>query len=118
MWIYNRIGFRVDVVMALGGAVDAIGPVKAGVEPLRGVGRRDLPCHGKRICEPGAGITLDPDFSVHPLHQAASNGQAQSHTVFALSSRQSKEIVENFQVKFGRNAGSGIGNTDLYRIWM
>src|SRR5579872_1033403 len=63
-------------------------------------------------------ITFDPDFAAHPLHQAASNGQAQSHTVLALSTRQSKEIVENFQMEFSRDAGAGIGNTDLHRIRM
>ena len=33
----------VDIVVALGRAVDAVGPVEAGVEPLRGVGRAHLP---------------------------------------------------------------------------
>jgi hypothetical protein len=35
-------GFEVDIVVALAGTVDAIGPVQAGVEPLRGVGRTAL----------------------------------------------------------------------------
>jgi hypothetical protein len=33
-------GFGVDIVVALAGAVDAVGPVQAGVEPLREFGAR------------------------------------------------------------------------------
>ena len=43
--------------MALAGAVDAIGPVEAGVEPLRGVGRRDLPRqHEAQFVEKGRSV--------------------------------------------------------------
>jgi hypothetical protein len=35
-------GLVVDVVMTLRRAIDAVGPVEPGVEPLRRVGRADL----------------------------------------------------------------------------
>ena len=42
-------GLEIDVVVALAGAVDAIGPVQAGVEPLRRVRRHHL--HGEHVAQ-------------------------------------------------------------------
>src|SRR3569832_2333448 len=42
-------GEGVDVIMALAGAVDAVGPVQAGVEPLRRVRRDHL--HGEHVAQ-------------------------------------------------------------------
>ena len=42
-------GFEIHVIVALAGAVDAIGPVQAGVEPLRTVRRGHL--HGEHVAK-------------------------------------------------------------------
>ena len=50
-------GLVVDIIMALAGAIDAIGPVQAGVEPLRRVGRAFLRRqHVAELVIEGAGV--------------------------------------------------------------
>ena len=60
-------GLMVDVHVALAGAVDAVGPVQAGVEPLRRVGRRDLAGqHAAQLVVEGLGIFLAVEVAVAP----------------------------------------------------
>ena len=52
-------GRVIDVIMALARAIDPIGPVQAGVEPLRRIGRGDLPGeHVTELVEEGLRIGL------------------------------------------------------------
>src|SRR3546814_5646679 len=50
----ERAGLEIDVMMALGRTVDAIGPVQAGVEPLRPVRPRVLLMSEEHTSEPQA----------------------------------------------------------------
>ena len=60
-------GLEVDVVMALGGAVDAIGPVQAGVEPLGRIGSRHLPGqHVAHLVVIGLGVGLGVEIAALP----------------------------------------------------
>ena len=60
-------GLVVDIVVALAGAVDAVGPVQAGVEPLRRVGRRLLGGeHVAQLVEEGAGVLLGVEVAALP----------------------------------------------------
>ena len=60
-------GAVVDVVVALARAVDAVGPVQAGVEPLRRVGRRLLGGeHEAQLVEEGAGVLLRVEIAALP----------------------------------------------------
>jgi hypothetical protein len=55
----RQLAGEVDVEVALAGAVDAIGPVQAGVEPLRRVRRDHLGGqHVAQLVEEGAGVLL------------------------------------------------------------
>ena len=60
-------GLVIDVEMALGGAVDAVGPVKAGVEPLGGVRRRALRReHMAHLVEIGARVSFGGEMAAFP----------------------------------------------------
>ncbi len=60
-------GAIVDIVVALARPVDAIGPVEAGIEPLRRVGRRLLGGqHGAQFVEEGAGVLLRIEIAALP----------------------------------------------------
>ena len=61
-------------------------------------------------------FALQPDLAAHALHQSARDGQTQSHSFLALSARKAEEIVEHFQVKFGRNPRPGVGHADFHRV--
>ena len=72
----NRIGVRFDVRMVLAGAVDAIGPVEAGVEPLRGVRRRDLPReHEAQLVEKRLSVINSVEIMVLPAPIGPGTGQ-------------------------------------------
>jgi hypothetical protein len=60
-------GAVVDVEVALGGTVDPVGPVQAGVEPLRRVRRRALGGeHVAHLVEIGAGVLLGREVAALP----------------------------------------------------
>ena len=60
-------GLEVDVVVALARAVDAVGPVQAGVEPLRRVRRHLLRRqHVAQLVEEGAGVGLAVEIAALP----------------------------------------------------
>src|SRR5438876_11721312 len=60
-------GLVVDVVMALRRAVDAIGPVEPGVEPLRRVRRADLARqHQPDLVIKGPGVVLGIEIAALP----------------------------------------------------
>ncbi len=63
----NAAGLVVDVEVALRRAVDAVGPVQAGVEPLRRVRRRLLRGqHVAQFVEEGAGVVLGVEIAALP----------------------------------------------------
>ena len=60
-------GAVVDIVVALARPVDAVGPVEAGVEPLRAVGRRLLGGeHEAQLVEEGAGVLFRVEIAALP----------------------------------------------------
>ena len=60
-------GERIDVEMTLAGAVDAIGPMQAGVEPLRRIGRHALRGqHVGKLVAKGAGVFLGGEVAALP----------------------------------------------------
>ena len=73
-------GLEVDVVVALAGAVDAIGPVQAGVEPLRRVRRHHLPRqHVAKLIMEGAGVVLAGEVAALPAPIGPAAGQTVEH---------------------------------------
>ncbi len=70
-------GLEIDVVVALAGAVDAIGPVQAGVEPLRRVRRHHLAGeHEAQLVEEGLGIGLLVEVAALPAPVGPGAGEA------------------------------------------
>ena len=73
-------GERIDVVVALARAVDAIGPVQAGVEPLRRIGRADLRGeHVAQLVEEGLGIVFRIEVAAFPAPVGPGAGQTVEH---------------------------------------
>ena len=65
--LYRLTGFGIDVIVALCGAVDAIGPVKARIEPLRRVRRGDLRGqHEAHFVIEGLGVFLAVEIAALP----------------------------------------------------
>jgi hypothetical protein len=71
--LVGRFRFRelaaleIDVVVALARAVDAIGPMQAGVEPLRRIGRAHLRRqHVAQLVEEGLGVMLAVEIAALP----------------------------------------------------
>ncbi len=70
-------GLVIDVGMTLGRAVDAVGPVKTGVEPLRRVGGADLGGqHVARFVVIGAGVLLGIEIAAFPAPIGPGAGHA------------------------------------------
>ena len=70
----------VDVVVALAGAVDAVGPVQAGVEPLRAVGRAHLRGqHVAVLVVEGARVVLGGEVAALPAPVGPGAGEAVEH---------------------------------------
>ena len=70
-------GLVINVGMALGRAVDAVGPVKTGVEPLRRVGSADLGGqHISRFVVIGAGVLLGIEIAAFPAPIGPGAGHA------------------------------------------
>src|SRR3546814_9674192 len=77
-------GREVDVVVALARAVDAVGPVQAGVEPLRRVRRGDLAGqHVAHLVVVGAGVLLGVERSEEHTSELQSLMRI-SYAVFCL----------------------------------
>ncbi len=71
------VGERVDIEMALAGAVDAIGPVQAGVEPLRGIGGNALGGeHVAQLVIEGAGVVFGREIAALPAPVCPGAGEA------------------------------------------
>ena len=76
--------------MPLAGAVDAIGPVQAGIEPLRAVGRAHLPGqHVAHLVVEGLGVVLGVEIAALP----APIGPGAGHAVEHLAGRWSRRPV-------------------------
>src|SRR3546814_17798696 len=72
-------GREVDVVVALTRAVDAVGPVQPGVEPLRRVRRAHLACqHIAHLVVVGAGVLLGIEIAALPAPIGPGAGHARS----------------------------------------
>ena len=70
-------GLEVDVVVALAGSVDPVGPVEAGVEPLRRVGCGHLAGqHKAHLVVVGAGVLFLVEVAAFPAPIGPSSGQA------------------------------------------
>ena len=66
--------------MALAGAVDAIGPVQAGVEPLRRIGRDALGGqHVAELVHEGARVVLGLEVAALPAPVGPGAGQTVEH---------------------------------------
>ena len=78
--LLQRARLEIDVVVTLGRAVDAIGPMQPGVEPLRRVGRRDLERqHGEELVIEGAGIRFAVEVAGLPAPIGPGAGEAMEH---------------------------------------
>src|SRR5205085_10421760 len=76
-WNVQFAGFVIDKVMALRRAVDAIGPVEPGVEPLRRVGRAELPGeHQPDLVVKGRRVLLGVEISALPAPIGPGSGHA------------------------------------------
>src|SRR5207249_4103075 len=70
-------GLGVDVPVALGRAVDAVGPVQARIEPLRRVGGAHLGGeHVAHLVVEGAGVPLGGEVAALPAPVGPAAGQA------------------------------------------
>ena len=77
---FDLAGPVVDVVVAIGRPVDAIGPVEPGVEPLGRVGRRHLPAqHVAELVEEGAGIRFPVEIAALPAPIGPGAGEPVEH---------------------------------------
>ncbi len=69
-------GLGIGVPVALGGSGDAVGPVQPGVEPLRRVGRRELPGeHVAQLVVKRGGVVLGVEVAVLPAPVGPTPGQ-------------------------------------------
>ena len=77
-------GERIDVIVALAGAIDAVGPVQAGVEPLRRV-RRDhlLGQHEAQFVEEGLRVFFRREVVALPAPIGPAAGEAVEHLLGA-----------------------------------
>ncbi len=78
-------GLEIDVEVALARAVDAIGPVQAGVEPLRAIGRRHL--HGEHVdvlVEERARVLLAVEVAALPAPVGPGAGEPLEHLLRRL----------------------------------
>ena len=76
----QNTGLMVDIVMSLAGAIDAVRPVQAGVEPLRAV--RCTVLHGEHVAvlvEKRAGIFLGSEIAALPTPIRPRTGETIEH---------------------------------------
>ena len=75
-------GLEVDIVVALARAIDAIGPVQAGIEPLRAVGRAHLfGQHEAHLVIEGACIFLAVEIAALPAPIGPCAGKTVEHVL-------------------------------------
>ncbi len=68
---------EIDVVMALGRTIDAIGPVQPGIEPLRRIGCAHLAAHHEsHLVEEGLGVGFGVEIATLPAPIGPGAGQA------------------------------------------
>ncbi len=107
-------GLEVDVIVTLARAVDAIGPVQAGVEPLRRIGRRHL--HGEHVAqlvEEGACVRLGIEIAALPAPIGPGAGEPVEHLLgrgladhaLALGQLGKRGFVGHRAPQPGRNGG-------------
>ncbi len=78
--LHQLAGLEVDVVVALARAVDAVGPVQAGVEPLRRVRRRHLHRqHVDELVEEGARVDFAVEMAALPAPIGPGAGEPLEH---------------------------------------
>ena len=75
--LFQIAALVVDVVVTLGRAVDAVGPMQPGVEPLRRVGRGHLERqHGDELVVEGAGVRFSIEVAGLPAPVGPGAGEA------------------------------------------
>ena len=80
----QHAGTEIDVVVTLRRAVDAVGPVQPGIEPLRRVGGAHLARHHEaHLVEVGAGILLGVEITALPAPVGPGPGQPVEHLLGA-----------------------------------
>ena len=96
--LHHLSGLEVDVIMALARPIDAIGPMEAGVEPLRRIGRGHLACqHEPHLVVIGARVLFAVEIAGLPTPIGPGAGEAVEHLLGrglgaeALCLRQSDE---------------------------
>ena len=91
-------GAVIDEIVALGRAVDPIGPVKAGVEPLRRVGRGDLAReHCAALVEEGERVGLRIEIAALPAPVGPGAGQAVEHVLGRALAAGARGLIEHRQ---------------------
>ena len=97
-------GLVIDVVVALARPIDAVGPVQAGVEPLRRVGRGLLGGeHVAELVEEGAGVLLGVEIAALP----APVGPGAGETVEDLARESISDVVRSGRGRVLSAASSG-----------
>ena len=106
-------GLEVDVIVALARPIDAIGPMEAGVEPLRRIGRADLTReHEPHLVEIGARVVLAVEQAGLPAPIGPGAGEAVEHLLgrglgaeaLVLRQRAERGLVGDRAPQEGRNA--------------
>src|ERR1700677_4935331 len=112
--------------MALAGAIDAIGPVQAGVEPLRAVGRALLRRqHMTKLVIESAGVGLAVEIAALPSPISPGAGQAVEHLLggmltggFAAASGISLLAPEKIRHAFFGRGPQSLGHAGLAEIFL
>ena len=100
----QRPGLVVDIVVALAGAVDAVGPVQARVEPLRRVRRRHLARqHEAHLVEIGAGVGLAVEIAALPAPVGPGAGEA-------VEDLPGVGLAAGLRIRLGRAPGQPVGD--------
>ena len=93
---------EIDIEMALAGAIDAIGPVQAGVEPLRRIGRRHLRCeHEAQFVAKRLRVLLAVEVTALPAPVGPGAGEAVEDLFggnFGCVSLVFRQIGEGFRI--------------------
>ncbi len=109
-------GFEIDVIMALAGAVDAIGPMQAGVEPLRRIGRGDLlGQHEAQFVVEGAGVRFGVEIFALPAPIGPGAGEPVEDLAGGDFGAESLGLRQLFQrLLVGGMAPEEFGNVGLF----
>ena len=109
---------EIDVVVALARPVDAIGPVQAGVEPLRRIGRAHLRRqHGAQLVEEGLRVGLVVEIAALPAPIGPGAGQAIEHLLGAMFADQAFLLGQEAQrLLVGDRAPQERGHRILFHL--